>query len=325
MKRRITMVARARDYLRLRRSLGFELEATEFVLLEFARFADRTEHHGPLTTELMLQWASRRGDHSPKYRAQRLSAVRSFARYLAAQDGQSEVPDQRLLGGVCRRQQPHIYSDSQLRQLLNGAADLAAVYPLRPKTYTTVFGLLASTGLRISEALGLHRTDVDLDAGILRIRQTKFHKSRLVPMHPTVTRALRHYATRRDGNVVGRSSLTFFVGGKGQPLSGSMVRHTFRRLCARLGLRSNGALPRPRIHDLRHTFACRRLLQWYRQGADVEHAIASLSTYMGHGKVTDTYWYLTGTGELLSIAGKRFEQFASSAVKGQTLLGRRES
>lgn len=312
MKRQTTMATRARAYLAYRRSLGFELETSGLVLLDFARFADRLRHHGPLTTALMLRWATRSAQHSPRYRAQRLSIVRGFAQYTAAQDGQSEVPDTRLLGSGYRRQQPHIYTDKQLRQLISATAKLMPTYPLRPKTYTTLFGLLASTGLRISEALALQQADVDLEAGILRIRETKFRKSRLVPMHPTVTQVMRRYAACRDGDPDSRSGLSFFVGWHGRPLPYSTVRCTFRRLCTRLRWHSNGVLPRPRIHALRHAFACRRLLQWYREGVDVDHAIASLSTYLGHGKVTDTYWYLSGTGELLAIAGDRFERFARS-------------
>jgi len=271
MKRLITLVVRARQYLSYRRSLGFELESYEIVLLDFARFANRIGHHGPLTTELILQWA-RHGEHSIPYRAQRLSAVRGFARYLAAQDGQGEVPDRRLFGNVCRRQQPHIYTEKQLCQLLAMAAKLDPIYPLRPKSYATLLGLLASTGLRLSEALGLQRDDVDLDAGILRIRQTKFRKSRLVPMHPTVTQALCRYATQRDETADARLGSAFFVGHHGHPLPCRTVQGIFRRLCSKLSLASNGSLPRPRIHDLRHSFACRRLLQWYRDGHSFLHA-----------------------------------------------------
>jgi integrase len=260
----------------------------------------------------MLRWATQSAQHSPRYRAERLSIVRGFARYVAARDGQSEVPDTRLLGSGHRRQQPHIYTDKQLRELIGATAQLTPFHPLRPHTHTTLFGLLASTGLRISEALGLQQADVYLEAGILHIRQTKFHKSRLVPMHPTVTRVMRHYAACRDRDSANRSGLFFFVSRQGRPRPYSTVRQVFRRLCNRLRWHSNGVLPRPRIHDLRHGFACRRLLRWYRDGVDVDHAIASLSTYLGHGKVTDTYWYFSGTGGLLAMVGDRFERFARS-------------
>jgi integrase len=293
--KRSRLTAQLRDYLSERRSLGFKLETPQYLLKDFVRFARRRQHHGPLTTDLMLQWVSRNRKHSAKYRAERLSILRGFARYLAVRDGKTEVPAQRLLGSGYRRQQLHIYTDRQLGEFLHRATQLPALYPLRPQTYATLFGLLASTGLRISEALHLRRTDVGLDAGILHIRGTKFRKSRLVPLHPTTTRTLRRYAWTRDRDRTTRSSEVFFVGPEGQPLPYNTVRGVFRRLCAKLQWHSNGTLPRPRIHDLRHSFACRRLRCWYREGIDVDRAMASLSTYLGHGKVTDTYWYLTGT------------------------------
>ena len=307
-----TMVTRAQEYLMHRQSLGFRLETATFVLLDFARFADRVRHRGPLTTQLILRWATRCAKHSPRYHAARLSIVRGFARYLAVRDGQSQVPQQRLLASGYHRKQPHIYTENQLRQLVKSATDLDPIYPLRPHTVATLLGLLASTGLRVSEAIRLQRADVDLAAGILHVRETKFRKSRLVPMHPSVTRSMRNYADLRDRDPGSNSGSRFFVARDGRPIPYVTFNRIFRRLCQRLGWRSNGALPRPRIQDLRHSFACRRLLRWYREGVDVDHAIASLSTYLGHAKVTDTYWYLTGTGELLSIAGARFEQFALS-------------
>jgi integrase len=307
-----TMVDRAKEYLAQRRALGFALDTAGKLLLQFARFVDRAKHRGPLTTDLALRWASLPQAASARYRAERLSIVRCFARYLAAQDGRSQVPDRRLLSGNHDRLQPHIYSERQLRELVLAAAMLAPVYRLRPFTYSTLFGLLASTGLRVSEALNLGNGQVDLARGILRIEQTKFRKSRLVPLHVTVTRALRRYATERDRIGSARDSNAFLVGANGQALPYGTVRHTFRRISEQLGWRSNGMLPRPRMHDLRHSFACRRLLLWYQQGVNVDHAISSLSTYLGHGKVTDTYWYLTGTAPLLAIAGKRFEQFTRS-------------
>lgn len=311
-KRRATLVSCAQQYLAHRRKLGFELETSGLILLEFARFAEGEGHRGPLTCALILRWATSNGEHSLRYQSERLSIARGFARYLAARDAKTVVPDQRLLPGRFERNQPHIYTDVQLRELVTSAAKSRAIDSLRPHTYATVFGLLASTGMRVSEALELKLADVDLECGVLHVRQTKFRKSRLVPMHPTVTQAMRRYRTRRNRTPHGRSTMWFFMGSRGKRLPYSSVRSAFGRLRARSGWRSNGALPSPRIHDLRHAFACRRLLEWYRAGVDVDQAIASLSTYLGHGKVTDTYWYLTGTGELLSIAGNRFERFASA-------------
>jgi integrase len=316
MKKHPAMVNQVKDYLEHRRALGFALRVSGELLMKFARFVDRSGHHGPLTTDLALRWASLPQTATPRYRACRLSIVRTFARYLAAQDGRTEVPDRHLLGRNYYRLQPHIYSDRQLRELVLAAAKLKPTYRLRPLTYSTLFGLLASTGLRVSEALGLDRDHVDLAQGILRIEQTKFRKSRLVPVHSTVAQALRRYARERDSDPQTRHSQAFFVGGQGQALPYSTVHDAFRCLLAQLGWRSNGTLPRPRIHDMRHSFACRRLLHWYQRGVDVDHAIAALATYLGHGKVTDTYWYLTGTPQLLSTAGQRFERFARRSPGG---------
>ena len=307
---RRTLGERVKEYLEHRRSLGFGLKLNEVVLRDFVRFAKGSGHRGPLTTEFLLRWATHRVEHSSRYQAERLSIVRGFARYLAARDGKSEVPDQRLLGARFRRGQPHIYSDEQLRQLLEAAAVFPSADPLRRTGYATLFGLLASTGMRVSEPLRLGVADVDLDGGVLRVLETKFRKSRLVPMHPTVIEAMRRYAAQRDRDPRGRSSAWFFLGRGDRRLPQRSVHHAFRRICSMLGWRGNGDLPLPRIHDMRHSFAVRRLLTWYREGVDVEQAILSLSTYLGHGKVSDTYWYLTGTRELLGTASARFERFA---------------
>lgn len=310
--RHMMLSARVKDYLEYRRSLGFKLEMGELVLGDFAKYVRRIRHRGPLTSSLMLRWATVRPEHSTRYQAERLSLVRGFARYLAARDGESEVPEQRLLGPRFRRGQPHIYSDEELVQLATGAR-FPRMGALRSATYSTVFGLLSSTGMRVSEAIGLRVADVDLRRGLLHIRQTKFRKERLLPLHTTAVEALRRYARARGSVPTACSSQWFFVGRGGAQLPYSSLRHAFRRLCSRLRWKGNGDLPRPRIHDLRHTFAVRRLLCWYRDGVDVEQAIMSLSTYLGHGKVSDTYWYLTGTRELLALGGDRFERFARSA------------
>jgi integrase len=310
-KRPATMVERAKDYLAYRRSLGFKLASAEFVLLDFAAFADTVHPGRSLTRDVVLRWATRDHRHSSHYRVARISIVRGFARFLVAFEGVGEVPDMRVLPGGFRRSQPHIYTDGQLCELLDAADRLSPTYPLRPHVYKTLFGLLTSTGLRISEALALRRGDVNLEQGVLRIRETKFRKSRLVPIDGTVTRELQRFDDSRDQDHDGGLSDAFLVGRRGQPLPYSTVRTTFRKLVTNLGWKSNGTLARPRIHDLRHSFACRRILLWYREGIDVDHAIAALSTYMGHVKLTDTYWYLTASVALLDIASDRFEQFAS--------------
>ncbi len=316
MSRQLTMEHHVQEYLKLRRTLGFKMRSQGETLLHFAKSLDRSGHHGPFTTEMTLQWANR-PELSRSSRAKRLSAVRCFARYLALRDGQTEVPGRHLVPKVCFRRRPHLYSQHELEQLLEATGRLRPSYPLKRLLYQTLFGLLACTGLRISETLKLNAVHVDLKQGVLRIEKTKFKKSRLVPLHPTATHALQRYARARYGQKTACDDRPFFVNHRGNRLTIRGVRWNFDRLRDTLGWETgNGEWPRPRIHDLRHTFACQRLLSWYRQGKDVHNLIAALSTYMGHGKVTDTYWYLTGTPELLAIAGARFEQFARTG-KGE--------
>lgn len=311
MNRRLTMTRQARAYLEYRRALGVELQNAGRLLLRFAKFADRSGWSGPLTTDLVLRWLQLPKAASSSYQYTRLSALRTFARYLAARDGRTDVPDFRLAPKAFRRR-PHIYGKHQIEELLRAAGRMRPVYELRPLTYQTLFGLLASTGLRISEALKLTMEQVDLERGILRIELTKFNKSRLVPLHPTVTRVMRRYAVARDCRWGSNDGMPFFVGHNGLALMYGTVKAAFRKICDDLGWNwTNGEGSRPRIHDLRHSFACRRLLRWYNEGENVHHRIAALSTYLGHSRVTDTYWYLTGTPELLAVVGSRFEQFAS--------------
>ena len=315
MKRQ-TMKCRVNDYLRLRRALGFQMRSQEEMLLHFARQMDASEECGPLTIEAVLKWANE-SHLSRSTRAKRLSAVRCFARYLAARDDQTEIPGRALVPKVCFRKRPHLYSPQELEQLLAATVRLEPQYPLKRQLYRTLFVLLACTGLRVSEALKLNADHVDLQQSILRVEQTKFRKSRLVPLHLTATQALRDYAQARYGRLDACDDSPFFISKRGIRLTYGAVRWNFDRLRDLLGwTQGNGDWPRPRIHDLRHTFACHRLLDWYRHGEDVHHLIAALSTYLGHGKVTDTYWYLTSTPDLLAIAGSRFEQFADTG-KGE--------
>lgn len=317
MKCRPSLVALAEDYLTFRRGLGFAMRSEGAKLLRFARYADAAGHRGPLTTDLALAWARLPKDADPKYWARRLDIVRRFAKYRALFDPATEIPPDKMLGPSYRRSTPHIYSEGEIANLLSAARQLGPVDGLRPHTYVTLFGLLASTGLRISEALRLTREDVDLAAGLLTISQSKFHKSRLIPLHSTTTANLREYADRRDNYHPCLRLSAFFLTESGTALRYWQVRMMFASLRRCLGWIGLGGTPR-RIHDLRHTFAVRRLLCWYEEGVDVDHEIAALSTYMGHVKVTDTYWYLTTVPELLAVAGARYERYAGLRQGGQS-------
>ena len=292
------------EYLDLRRGLGFGLQGLEGRLVDFARYAERVGHQGPVTIELAVQWALSSSSTDPSYAAQRLSAVRLFARHLAIADPRTEIPPAGLLGRVPARKPPHIYTDTELGALLHQARLLQPREGLRPTTYVTVFSLLAATGLRISEACGLSDPDVDLSQGLLTIRESKFRKSRLVPLHPTTTEALLRYRADRG------ASASFFRTDRTATLKTKAVQKTFSRLRDRLHWTAQGRTRRPRIHDLRHTFAVRRLQRWYEEGADIDRKILALATYLGHVKVTHTYWYLSAVPELMAIPSRRFEHFA---------------
>lgn len=304
-----TMVARVEAYLATRRRLGFQLRIEGGELLRFARYADASGHRGPVTVELALRWAQTARRSTRLYRARRIETVRCFARHQVLLEPATEIPPARLLGPAHRRTQPHIYSQYEITRLLALAARLRSRRGLRARTYVAILSLLACTGLRISEALRLQLMDVDLDAGLLTIRETKFHKSRLVPLHASASAALRDYVAHRDRVQPRWPSATLFISEAGQSLPYTTVRTTFREIVDRIVARIQGRRP-PRLHDLRHTFACRCLLRWLREGVDVHERIAALSTYLGHAKISDTYWYLTGVPELMAITASRFELFA---------------
>jgi integrase len=296
----------ATEYLTLRRRLGFALVKEGRLLLSFARYADSIGHKGPTTTAVAVDWAKRNPQADPRWWATRLDAVRRLARYQHAFDPRTEIPPVGILGYPYRRKQPHIYSTDEIAQLLRAAAKLRPVNGLRPYTYTTLFGLLAATGIRVSEALRLTVPHVDLVGGLLTIVETKFHKSRLVPLHSTTKQALAAYTEQRSRRFPRPSTDAFFLSQAGTTLKYRRVRKTFAALRRDLGWTS-ACRPRPRIHDLRHTFVCRRVLRWHQEQADVNLMLPALSTYLGHAKVTDTYWYLSAVPELMAAASARFE------------------
>ena len=240
------------DYLTARRGLGFDLGSAEGFLRDFASHADRIGHSGSLTVELAVQWARSSRSSNPAQAARRLAVVRPFARYRALFDPATEVPPVGLLGRIPRRSTPHIYTEAEMAALLQQASCLLPRHGLRPATYVAYFALLASTGLRLSEACRLTTDDVDLVNGILTIRETKFRKSRLVPLHPTTTQALARYADYRDACLAAPRSEYFFRTELGPRLTSTAVGKTFRRIKQRLDWTGHGRTRQPRIHDLRH-------------------------------------------------------------------------
>jgi integrase len=316
MIRSETMFTKVEHYLAFRRGLGYQLRIEGQLLQQFARYADTSGHRGPLTTELALRWACLPRGADRLYSARRLEIVRCFARHLAAIESGTQIPPRHLLGPAHRRTSPYIYTDPEIVALMGAAGRLGPVGKLRSRTYVTLIGLLACAGFRIAEVLRLMRADVDLNRGVVTVRETKFGKSRLVPLHPTATAALAEYAQERDRLVPRPQCDHFFLSDQGHKLPYSTVRTVFRKLCVALRITRVGR--QPRLHDIRHTFACRRVETWYDAKVDLAHAVSALSVYLGHAKVSDTYWYLTATPALMAKAATRFESFARPAEEVET-------
>lgn len=314
--------ARVEQFLVERDRLGFATRNDAYTLRSFARHVHAAGHRGALTVELMADWA-RRDSHAsqdPLTWARRLKKLRTFLRWLQQFEPRTEVPDDSIFGRLPKRQAPHIFSEAEIVDLLVCARRLGPAPGLRGAVYATLFGLIAATGLRISEALSLSNSDVDLKDGMLTLRRAKFGKSRQVPMHPSTVDALRHYRRQRDlANGPCMEDGPFFVGTRGrrsgQRLSDRQVHRVFRDLSRQLGWVNRGAHHAPRIHDLRHTFVVRRIVQWQAQGVDIDQAMLSLSTYVGHAMVTNTYWYLSAVPELMALAAGRFESFTAQEGK----------
>jgi integrase/recombinase XerD len=293
------------EYLAIRRSLGFELREVAGCLRNFIAFL-QAEGASYITTEIALRWATLPAETQPSTWAWRLGMVRRFAAWHSAMEPRTEIPPAGLLPHRYQRKRPHIYSDDEIDRILRRAAQLASPTGLRAHTYTTLFGLLAVSGMRVNEALNLDRPDVDLGHGILTIRRTKFGKTRHVPVHPSTVDALKQYADRRDG-ILAKPTTAFFVSERGIRITEWMARYTFARLSQQLGLRSIAKSHGrgPRLHDMRHRFAARTLIHWYRAGLDVERELPKLATYLGHVHVNETYWYLEAVPELLQLATDR--------------------
>jgi integrase/recombinase XerD len=303
---------RAEEYLAMRRALGFKLTIQGRHLMSFVRFCeDRSADH--VTADLAVEWATRtsRGSGNEVYQARRLDVVRIFARHLQALDPATEVPPDDVLSRRYLRIQPYLYSPAEIAALMNAAGALRPA--LRAATWRTLIGLLAVTGMRQGEACRLLRDDTGLEAGTLVIRDSKFGKSRLVFLHPTTVTALRSYERARDRAFPEPDAATFFVNSRGRPLNGHNLPHTFAPLAAAAGIQVPPGQRAPRLHDLRHAFTVATLLDWYRDGGDVQARLPLLSTWLGHVDPKSTYWYLQAVPELLALAAGRLEHERQAA------------
>lgn len=295
------------EYVAARRSLGTRLEEPAKSLVGFVRFlAARKAQY--ITVELALEWSQRSPGVQRSTSARNLSMVRQFARWMSAVDPRHQIPPPRLLNARHRRGKPHIYSDKEILALMAEAANLKSPNGMRGLTLATLVGLLAATGLRPGEAAALEHGDVDLIAQLLRVRNAKFGKSRLVPIHPSTAAALGRYARERDRTLGHCCSSHFFVSEHGAALDLKAVRLWLRKISVVCGLRQEaageGRQRGPRLQDLRHTFATRRLVEWYEAGCDVAVQVPKLSTYLGHASVASTYWYIESVPELLQLAAR---------------------
>ena len=305
-----SMMTVVHRYLAERRALGYALVAPGTELMRFAHYADARDHRGPLTEKLIVGWAREHVKRTTKVTAaRRLEIVRPFAAYYRQFEPTTEIPPVGALGRGHRRLVPHIYTDEEVLQLLQATSCLTPRNGLRPLTYRTLFGLIAAAGLRLSEALNLTNGDVDLAAPSITVRQTKFRKSRCLPLHSSVAQELSRYRQSRDRFLGAHLDAPLFASSAGTALPRRTVGNVFQRLRPHLGWRARGDYPLPRIHDLRHTFAVRRLQRWREEGQSVDQAMFWLCTYLGHAKISDTYWYITGIPELMDEIGERFERF----------------
>jgi integrase len=287
------------DYLEVRRSLGYKLARPEKLL---AQFADYLEQAGcvTVTAEHALAWAVLPGGN-PDWHAYRLAVVRGFAAWLRTIDSAAEIPPAGLIPSRKRRATPYLYSDAEIAALMTAAESLR--FPLRTATYQALTGLLTVTGMRVGEAISLDRGDADLDVGVLTVRNGKHGKSRLVPVHDTTAGALREYQRLRDRLCPDPRTPAVFI--SGTRLLYCNVHATWKKLAASAGLAPRSGNCRPRIHDLRHSFAVRTMLDAYEAEQDGQTVLAALSTYLGHADPKATYWYLSASPELMAAAGQR--------------------
>jgi integrase len=306
-----TMRVHLEQYLTLRRAMGFQLHD---VARQLDKFVSHLDEHGlsHITTAVVASWISQL-PISPTTKADRFCMIRHFAQHVRAADPQHEVPPAKLFPRQSRRQRPYIYSDDEITRLMHAAQQIPWGAGACAKSFTTLLGLLVVTGMRIGECLALNDPDVDLEEGILTIVGTKFRKSRLIPLHPSTQEQLKQYKRWRNHQFSKPRSPSFLVSSRGTRLWKGNVRITFHRLSRHIGIRRPGARHGPRLHDFRHTFAVNTLRAWYDAGVDVEQHLPQLATYLGHAHVADTYWYLTGTPELLRVVAARVDRLDKEA------------
>jgi integrase/recombinase XerD len=312
-----SLTVRLKEYIATRQSLGYDLSFSERVLRRLTEFAD-SEGADHITVNLFLRWKEHYGKASNNTWSARLSMVRAFASWLQGFDPRNEIPPSGLISGKPRRTRPYIYTDDQIAQIVAEATRLPSAYGLRGWTCSTLFALIATTGLRVNEALGLNDKDVDLEQRVVNVERSKNGRSRYVPLLPCAAEPLHAYRAERN-RILGKDAKPFFLHENSERLGDCTARYNFAVVCHRIGLREPQVFNKhgrgPRIHDLRHTFAVRTIMDWYQRGLDPDREMLKLSTYLGHSDPDATYWYIEAVPELLQLASDRAERN----------LGRRET
>ena len=298
------------EYLALRRAMGFDLSFDERVLRKFTTYGDENGFD-QISTPLFLDWKANYGSADNNTWARRLGMVRRFAFWLAEHDDRTEIPSSQLVMGRYRRQVPYIYAPKQIADIVAETGRLQSPYGLRAALWQTLFGLIAVTGMRVNEALSLKRHDVDLENAVLIVRNTKNGRDRQLPVNKDTAAQLASYASLRD-RLVETKSPRFFIKEDGKPAGDCGARYNFAQVSRNVGLRSPQAFNRhgrgPRIHDLRHSFAVHTILDWFREGRDIEAEMYKLSTYLGHSEPKHTFWYIEAVPELMQLAAARAER-----------------
>lgn len=301
-----TVAVKVETFLRDRRQAGFRLQTAAVYLRSLARFAAHKRHRGPITSSLVVAWVQASETQACINFARKLNAIQSFLQFWNQRDSRNELVPRGFFGPSPSRIHPHVFTTKEISDLVEASASWRADSQRRA-TYSTIFGLLAATGMRVSEALNLRCMDVDLEQSVLTVVNTKFNKNRHIATHPSVTRALRRYRQLRDADPANAKSEFWFAIG-GRPVCVGVLQQVFVKIGRRLNWRCRGDHPRPRIHDLRHSFICRRIESWYAERKNVSNLMISLSTYVGHVKPSSTYWYLTATPRLMALAARRTEK-----------------
>jgi integrase len=295
------------DYLGYRRGMGFQLPYVESILREFARFADRHGYRGPLKRRWAKEFAYAPQDVASAYHVRRLAILHDFAKFWNSYEACVEIPSRPLPHPGYRRKTPYIYSEAEVRRLMSIARSLRTKAPLIGEAQATLIGLMASTGLRTGEAIGLRDQDVLWNQGQIHVRESKGRESRVLPIASSTLTALRNYANVRNRTFPGHSSGAFFVNIRGEKWSQIAMSHRFDRLRLESGIVAGPGRRAPRLYDLRHTFACNCLISWLRAKHDMSRCVYALSLYMGHRNISETYWYLSAVPAVMELVGRRSE------------------